>query len=90
MGFYKIPSSEKNNIEIIKSYIMLYPYWKDIYLKNNDLIEKIPVVIITGDDTEETIKKAFSYPILDVLNKPFKEDNIKRILVSIKSFYEKN
>jgi len=60
------------------------------YLKNNDLIEKIPVVIITGDDTEETIKKAFSYPILDVLNKPFKEDNIKRILVSIKSFYEKN
>lgn len=40
MGFYKIPSSEKNNIEIIKSYIMLYPYWKDIYLKNNDLKEQ--------------------------------------------------
>lgn len=60
------------------------------YLKNNNLIEKIPVVIITGDDTEETIKKAFSYPILDVLNKPFKEDNIKRILVAIKSFYEKH
>lgn len=60
------------------------------YLKNNNLIEKIPVVIITGDDTEETIKKAFTYPILDVLNKPFKEDNIKRILVAIKSFYEKH
>lgn len=60
------------------------------YLKNNNLIENIPVVIITGDDTEETIKKAFSYPILDVLNKPFKEDNIKRILVSIKSFYDKH
>lgn len=60
------------------------------YLKSNNLIEKIPVVIITGDDTEETIKKAFSYPILDVLNKPFKEDNIKRILVAIKSFYEKH
>lgn len=60
------------------------------YLKNNNLLESIPVVIITGDDTEETIKKAFTYPILDVLNKPFKEDNIKRILVSIKSFYEKN
>ncbi len=58
------------------------------YLKSNDLIEKIPVVIITGDDTEDTIKKAFTYPILDVLNKPFKEDNIKRVLVSIKSFYE--
>lgn len=60
------------------------------YLKNNNLIEKIPVVIITGDDTEETIKKAFTYPILDVLNKPFKEDNIQRILVAIKSFYEKH
>lgn len=60
------------------------------YLKEHELIEQIPVVIITGDDTEETIKKAFSYPILDVLNKPFKEENIKRILVSIKSFYEKN
>ena len=38
MGFYKIPSSEKNNIEIIKTYIMLY--WKDIYLKNKDLKEQ--------------------------------------------------
>ncbi len=60
------------------------------YLKENNLINKIPVVVITGDDTEETIKKAFSYPILDVLNKPFKEENINRVLISIKSFYEKN
>lgn len=60
------------------------------YLKEHNLIYKIPVVIITGDDTPDTIKKAFSYPILDVLNKPFKEENINRILVSIKSFYEKN
>ena len=59
------------------------------YMKEHELFEKVPVIIITGDDTEETIKKAFSYPILDVLNKPFREDNIKRILVAIKSFYEK-
>lgn len=59
------------------------------YLKDNDLIEKIPVVIITGDDTEETIKKAFTYPILDVLNKPFNESKIKRVLYSIDSFYDK-
>lgn len=58
------------------------------YLKNNNLINKFPVVIITGDDTEETIKKAFDYPILDVLNKPFNEKSIERILTSIKSFYE--
>lgn len=58
------------------------------YMKEKNYFEKVPVVIVTGDDTEETIKKAFTYPILDVLNKPFKEDNIKRILVSINSFYE--
>lgn len=58
------------------------------YLKENNLMEKIPVIVITGDDTEDTIKKAFSYPILDVLNKPFKEDNIRRLLVSINSFYD--
>ena len=58
------------------------------YMKENDLFDKVPVIIITGDDTEETIKKAFTYPILDVLNKPFKEENINRILVAIKSFYD--
>lgn len=60
------------------------------YLKEHNLMEKIPVVIITGDDTEETIKKAFTYPILDVLNKPFNEKSINSILVSIKNFYEKD
>ncbi len=58
------------------------------YLKNNNLIEKIPVVIITGDDTEETIKEVFTYPILDVLNKPFNDKSIDKILLSIKGFYE--
>lgn len=60
------------------------------YLKEENLLEKIPVVIITGDDTEETIKKAFSYGILDVLNKPFTEENIARVLTSIENFYERD
>ena len=60
------------------------------YLKEENILEKIPVVIITGDDTEETIKKAFSYGILDVLNKPFTEENITRVLTSIENFYERD
>ena len=60
------------------------------YLKEENLLEQIPVVIITGDDTEETIKKAFSYGILDVLNKPFTEENITRVLTSIENFYERD
>lgn len=58
------------------------------YLKENNLMDKVPVVIITGDDTEETIKKVFSYPILDVLNKPFNDKSIDKILLSVKGFYE--
>ena len=60
------------------------------FLKVENLLDKIPVVIITGDDTEETIKKAFSYGVLDVLNKPFTEENIERVLTSIKNFYERD
>ena len=60
------------------------------FLKKENLIDKIPIVIITGDDTEETIKKAFSYGVLDVLNKPFTEENIERVLTSIKNFYERD
>jgi putative two-component system response regulator len=59
------------------------------FLKDNKLIEKIPVVIITGDDSTDTINQAFNYPIIDVLNKPFNESNINRVLESIKNFYEK-
>lgn len=58
------------------------------YLKKENLIHEIPIVIITGDDSDETIKKAFDYPILDVLNKPFNESNIKSILTSINHFYQ--
>lgn len=58
------------------------------FIRNNGYSEKIPVVIITGDDTEETIQKAFTYPIVDVLNKPFTESNIERVLVAIEEFYK--
>ena len=48
------------------------------YFKNNNLFTKIPVAIVTGDDSKETVNKAFAYPIVDVLNKPFNERDIKR------------
>ena len=60
------------------------------YLRDQKLMEKIPVVIITGDDSEETIKKAFNYGVLDVINKPFTEENINRVLTSINNFYERD
>lgn len=60
------------------------------YLKEHELINTIPVVIITGDDTLDTIQKAFRYPILDVLNKPFDNKKIESVLDSIQNFYERN
>lgn len=48
--------------------------------KKNNLFGKIPVCILTGDDTKESIDKVFNYPIVDVLNKPFNEKEIKTSL----------
>ena len=53
-------------------------------LRKNNLFDKIPVVIITGDDSKETIYKAFDYPILDVLAKPFTESDVNRVINAIK------
>ncbi|MFV0250120.1 MAG: response regulator [Bacilli bacterium] len=53
------------------------------YLNKNELFTKVPVAIITGDDAKETINKAFEYPIVDVLTKPFNERDLKRVLDKI-------
>lgn len=50
------------------------------YFKNNNLFVKIPVSIITGNDTRDQVENAFNYPIVDLLSKPFNERDIKRII----------
>ncbi len=50
------------------------------YFKENNLFLKIPVSIITGEGSKEMIERAFQYPIVDVLNKPFNERDVKRIV----------
>lgn len=50
------------------------------YLKENNLFEAIPTSIITGDDSKEAIDRAFKYPIVDMLNKPFNEKEAKLIV----------
>lgn len=50
------------------------------YFKNNNLFNRIPISIISGDDTKETIDRAFSYGIVDMLNKPFSSENIKNVV----------
>ena len=50
------------------------------FLKNNNLFVKYPVSIITGADDKETITRAFTYQIIDMLQKPFNEKDVKRII----------
>ena len=50
------------------------------YFKNNDLFKEIPVSIITGDDSKDRVDKAFTYAIVDMIVKPFNENNIKRVI----------
>ena len=47
------------------------------YLRDNNLLGKMPVTIISGDSSSEAINKAFTYNIVDMLNKPFSEEKIK-------------
>ena len=50
------------------------------YFRTNGLFKRIPVSIITGEDSKENIERAFNYPIADVLSKPFNERDIKRVV----------
>lgn len=52
------------------------------YFKQHDLYKRIPVSIITGESAKDVIDRAFTYPIVDMLAKPFNEMNVKRILDS--------
>ena len=50
------------------------------YMQDNNMFEKIPVSIISGDSSKETIHNAYKYPIVDMLGKPFNENDVKRVV----------
>lgn len=59
------------------------------FLKTNNLFRQVPVALLTGDDTKDSIDKAFQYPIVDLVSKPFNENDVKAIvdkMISIHNF----
>lgn len=50
------------------------------YFKQANLFARIPVAIITGEGTQTNVERAYQYPIVDMLQKPFNEVNIKNIV----------
>lgn len=60
------------------------------YMKENRLFTEIPVSIISGDSSKETIDKAFTYQIVDMIKKPFNDTDIKRVVEKTIYFKEMN
>lgn len=58
------------------------------YLKRRDMLNIVPVVIVTDDSSEETSAKAFEYNIADMVIKPFEPRVIKRRVQNIIELYE--
>ncbi len=50
------------------------------YFKEHNLFKKVPVSIISGAEEKETIDKAFTFDIVDLLAKPFNERDIKSVI----------
>lgn len=50
------------------------------FMRENNYLEKIPVSIITGDSSQKTIDRAFTYNIVDMLSKPFTDSSIRNVV----------
>lgn len=48
------------------------------YMRKQDLLEKIPVILITGETVIDTDDQAYSYGVADVMHKPFYPHIVKR------------
>ena len=58
------------------------------YLEEHSLLEKIPVILITGASPDETEEKAYSYSIADVMYKPFVPGIIKKRARNVIELYQ--
>ena len=57
------------------------------YLNDNNYLNKMPVIIISGNYDKETRKRAYSYAIADMLEKPFNAQVIKHRIENLIGLY---
>lgn len=50
------------------------------FMKTNNLFDKINVAIISGTDSNTILSSTKEYPIKAILEKPFNEENVKKIV----------
>ena len=46
-------------------------FWVLEYMKTNNLLQKIPVILITGETILDSDDQAYAYGVADVMHKPF-------------------
>lgn len=57
------------------------------YLREHDMLDIAPVVIVTDDSSEQTSVRAFEYHVADMVIKPFEPRIIKRRVQNIIELY---
>ena len=57
------------------------------HMKEQDYLNRVPVVIVTDDSSEATAVKAFEYKVADMVIKPFEHRIIKRRVENIIELY---
>lgn len=58
------------------------------YLKKHDFLEKIPVILITGETVLNSEEQAYTYGVADVIHKPFYPHIVKRRAKNIIELYQ--
>lgn len=81
----KYNETKENIVGILLDLVMPVSDGFDVlnYLERNSLFNRIPVAIISGDETRETRKRVYEYDIVDMLEKPFNTDTIRRRIKKI-------
>ena len=57
------------------------------YMKKKGLLDRLPVVIVTDDDSEETSDRAYEYKVADIVIKPCEPKIIRRRVQNIIDLY---
>ena len=57
------------------------------HMKEQDYLNRVPVVIVTDDSSEATAVKAFEYKVADMVIKPFEPRIMKRRVENIIELY---
>lgn len=58
------------------------------FMRHAELLDRIPVIMITGDTNDQLAVKAYEYAVADIIYKPFNHDIVLRRCKNIIELYE--